>query len=155
PLQRKISELTELQTDPHFGRLPQEKQDYVRQRLQELQDYRAYEEKLRALPPLERVHSERELQELKNSLTQLALPAEHQPEWNQTDAALYRAQLLEDVKALGRGVAQMEDWFNSLIRRGQELWTFAGHKSGAPLSWPDWHREVQTLLGEADAPPHR
>src|SRR5438876_3454658 len=67
PLQRKISELTELKTERHFSRLPPEKQDYVLTHLQELQDYRAYEEKLRAVPRSERVHSARELEEVENS----------------------------------------------------------------------------------------
>jgi hypothetical protein len=154
PLQPKISELTEFETDPKFDRLPTEKQQYVRTRLQELQDYRAYEDKLRALPRIDRVHSERDLEQLENGLNHLAPPTEHQPDWNQTDAALYRAQLLEDVKALRRAVAESEDWYDSLIRRGRELWTFAGRESEVPLSWTDWHREVQTLLAEADAPPH-
>src|SRR5207245_2851980 len=26
--------------------------------------------------------------------------------------------------------------------------------AGVPVSWTDWHREVQTLLAEADAAPH-
>src|SRR5438876_7802826 len=66
PLQRKISELTELKTDPLFSRLPGDKQDYVQTHLQELRDYRAYEEKLRALPRIERVRSERELAEVES-----------------------------------------------------------------------------------------
>jgi hypothetical protein len=154
PLQPKISELTEFETDPKFNRLPREKQQYVQTRLQELKDYRTYEEKLRALPRIDRVHSERDLAELEKSLNRLVLPAEHQPDWNQTDGALYRAQLLEDTKALRGAVAQVEDWYDSLMRRGRELWTFAGHEPGVPLSWTDWHREVQSLLSEADAPPH-
>ena len=36
----------------------------------------------------------------------------------------------------------------------KELWTFAGSKPGAPLSWVDWNKEVQSLLAEAEAPPH-
>ena len=79
------------------------------------------------------------------------MPADHQPGWNQTDAALFRGRLLDDVQALRKGVAAMEDWYGSLIRRGQELWTFAGHKPGIPRSWPDWHQQVQTLLADADA----
>jgi 50S ribosome-binding GTPase len=154
PLQPKISELTEFETDPKFSRLPGDKQQYVRTRLQELKDYRAYEQELRLLPGIDRVRREQELQEYEKSLHVLAIPAAHQPDWNQTDAALYRAQLLEDVKALRRAVAQMEDWYDSLIRRGRDLWTFVGHQPGAPISWTDWHREVQRLLGEADAPPH-
>lgn len=155
PLQRKISELTELETDPKFSRLPRETQDYVRGRLHELQDYRSYEEKLRALPRIDRIRSTRELEEMENTLARLALPPEHQPDWNQTDAALYRAQLLEDTKALRKAVTQAEDWYDSLIRRGQALWTFAGHKPGVPVAWSDWQREVQALLAEADTPLHR
>jgi hypothetical protein len=154
PLQQKISELTELETDPQFRRLPREKQDYVRTRLKELQDYRGYEEKLAAFPRINQIHSERELEQQESSLVRITLPAEHQTDWNQTDAALYRTQLLADLKALRKAVAQTEDWYDSLIRRGQELWTFAGSTPAAPLSWPDWQRKVRALLAEADAPPH-
>jgi hypothetical protein len=155
PLQRKISELTELETDPHFSRLPRETQDYLRSRLHELKDYRTYEEKLRALPRIERIRSTRELDEAENNLTRLVVPAEHQPDWNQTDAVLYRAQLLEDIKALRKAIAQTEDWYDSLTGRGVKLWTFAGQGPGVPLSWSDWQRSVQVLLGEADSLPHR
>jgi hypothetical protein len=155
PLQRKISELTELQTDPQFSHLSQDQQNYVRTRLQELQDYRAYEEKLQALPRLDQMRNERELEDVENRLKRLTLPAEHRPDWNQTDAALFHARLLEDVEALRKAAAEIEDWYNSLSQRGQELWTFAGQKPGAPRAWPDWHREVQTLLARADAAPYR
>lgn len=154
PLQRKISELTELETDPHFSRLSQDKQDYVRTRLRELQDYRVYQEKLAALPRIDQLHSERELAAEETDLMHLTLPPEHQSDWSQTDGALFRAQLLDDLKALRKAVAQAEDWYDSLIRRGQELWTFAGSAPGVPLSWLDWQRKVRALLAEADAPPH-
>jgi hypothetical protein len=153
-LQRRISELTELETDPQFSRLAKEKQDYVQTRLKELQDYRAYEEKLAVLPRIDQLHSEQELAAQENSLMRLTLPTQHQTDWSQTDAALYRAQLLDDLKALRKAVAQTEDSYDSLIRRGQELWSFAGSSPGAPLSWPDWQTKVRALLAEADAPPH-
>jgi hypothetical protein len=155
PLQRKISELTELETDPQFSHLSQGQQDYVQSRLKELQDYRAYEESLQTLPAIDQLHSQRDLEDVDNRLKGLELPAEHRPEWNQTDAALFHARLLQEVEALRKAVSETEDWYNSLIRHGQELWSFTGRKPGAPLAWPDWQRDVQTLLAEADAPPHR
>jgi hypothetical protein len=155
PLQRKISELTELETDPQFSHLSKDKQDYVRTRLKELQDYRAYEEKLTAFPRIDQLHSERELEAEENSLLRLTLPAEHQAEWSQTDAALYRSQLLDDLKAVRKAAAQTEVWYDSLIRRAQELWTFAGSTPGVPLSWPDWQKNVRALLAEAAVPPHQ
>jgi hypothetical protein len=156
PVQPKISELTELQDDPRFSQMLLEDQDYVRTHLQELRDYQAYQEKLRPFArSLERIHSESELEKLANSLARLAVPAEHQPEWNQTEAALLHTRLLEDIKALRHAVAEMEDWYNALIHRGQELWSFAGQESGVPLTWPDWNRAVQELFDKADNPPHQ
>jgi hypothetical protein len=151
PLQRKISELTELKMDPHFSRLPSEKQDYLESRLQELQDYRAYEEKLQAASHLEQFRSARELEAAENTLASLVPPAEHQADWSQTDAVLFRARLLADVRAVRKAVAETENWFNTLLRRGQELWTFTGKSPGAPIPWIEWNKEVQTLFAQADA----
>src|SRR5205085_2730980 len=71
PLQNKIGELTELTNDPSFDELPQEKREYILDRLKELQDYRAYAKALQELPSLANLHSDRELDDLEVSLKQL------------------------------------------------------------------------------------
>jgi hypothetical protein len=155
PLQPRISALSDLQNDPDFGRLPQEKQEYVSSRLRELQQYQEYKDKLLRMPPVAGVRSQRELDELETSLTHLALPEGHRSDWSQTEASLFRAQSLSDLKALRAAVIELEDWYRRLMRRGEEFWTFSGQKSGAPASWPDWLSQAQGLLLEAASGPHR
>jgi hypothetical protein len=154
PLQPRISELTDLANDPDFGKLPQEKRDYVESHLRELQDYRGYQERLR-LPTLETVRTERALDDIEARLQELALPAEHKTDWSQTEAFLARAQALADVRALRTGVGDQEEWYRRLLRRGEELWAFREQKSGAPISWADWQAQVQALFDESETPPHR
>src|SRR5262249_30869952 len=50
-LERKARELADLRNDPDFERLPAAEQDYVRGRLDELQQYLALGEKLRQVRP--------------------------------------------------------------------------------------------------------
>ncbi|HMC88204.1 MAG TPA: hypothetical protein VKI17_01590, partial [Gemmataceae bacterium] len=126
-LQLRISDLTELQSDPNFARLPPDKQRYVNQRLREAQDYRAYYDQLQALPSLNEVHSERDLQSLEDKLQRLLPPAEHRADWGQTDAVTFRAERLQAIKAVRQAVRAEEVRYKSWTRRGQELWTFANH----------------------------
>jgi hypothetical protein len=155
PLQPRLSGLTDLRNDPDFSKLPQDKQDYVNSRLEELQEYQDYKNKLFALPGINTLHTERALDELEVGLNKLALPEEHKADWSQTEANLYRAQRLLDVRLLRQAVSDLEDWYRRLQRRGEDLWAFSGQKSGAPIAWPDWLSQMQSLLDEAEAPPHR
>ncbi len=156
-LQSHIGELTDLKNDPNFSRLPSQEQAYVQERLQELQDYRAYRDQLQRIPSAEDARSERDLEDLAKSLGELVLPAERQREWSATQAVLERAAALEDIKALRQAVVQVEDWYRQLIRRGEELWTFAELRAGVggPIAWRDWQGQVQSLFDRAETPPYR
>jgi GTPase SAR1 family protein len=148
-LQLRISELTELQSDANFARLPPDKQRYVNQRLREAQDYRAYYDQLQALPSLNEIHSERDLQALEDRLQRLLPSAEHRADWAQTDAVTFRGERLEAIKAVRQAVSAEETRYKAWTRRGQELWTFANHKEGTPLPWSDWAAQVRALFNEA------
>lgn len=156
-LQLKISELTDLKNDSHFSKLPPPEQEYVQERLRELQEYRAYRERLDRIPSLESAQNERALEEFARSLNELALPPERQREWSATQAVLERAAALEDIQALRNVVAQMDDWYRQFIRRGEELWTFAQQRSneGGPIAWRDWQGQVQSLFERSEVPPFR
>lgn len=157
PLQPRLSELTELRNDPQFDRLPPEVQQYVTTRVEELRDYQAYKEQLHQVRSTSTASGERDLQDIETSLNDLALPAAYREAWAQTEAALYREQRLKEVKLLRAAVAELEDWYRRLIRRGEELWTFSDYQSGSggPLPWALWHTQVASLFEQAESPPHR
>lgn len=157
PLQRKISQLTELSNDPEFKQLPPKQQEYVQTRLQELQDYRAYLERLKQSPAPATARNEEELKEIEARLeSELALPAAYRKEWSQTDAALLWSERTDDVKAMRTGVAQLEEWFRDLKKRAQDLRQFGDRSAPeAPLSWNAWQGQVEKLIAEAESPPHR
>jgi hypothetical protein len=158
PLQRNLSELTDLVNDPEFDRLAPEKQEEVRQLLQEMTAYRTYkDELLKSRAPAE-ARSDEELADIEKRLNgELALPEAYRAEWGQTEAALLRARRLEDIKALQAAVGRVEDWYRDLKRRGQALWTFSDRsgREGAPVAWNDWQGRVDRLLDEARTPPFR
>lgn len=158
PLQRKISALTEIKNDPDFAKLPVPLQDYVNDRLQELQDYRAYKEKLQQARAPDSARSERDLDEIKARLEdELAPPAQYRTEWAQTEAVLFRKQRLQDIQALRDAAGQVEKWYRGLKQRGDELWSFADPRSDSkgPLPWEQWQSRVRRLLTDADAQPFR
>jgi hypothetical protein len=155
PLQRKISELSDLESDPHFGELPPESQDFVRAHLKELQDYLAFKNELAGIPALESVHTERELDDLRRALANLAVPQRYREEWTRTEAVLELQHRLDEIKAFQSAVNGIEDWYSGLVRRGRESWVFSDQKEGAPVPWRDWQNQVQTLLAEAEGKRHR
>jgi hypothetical protein len=154
PLVPKLSELKELRNDPDFDQLPAEQRDYVNQRLQELQEYRAYKEKLQNEAAPETVQNERELDELRMRLeTDLAPPPPYAAEWGQTEAALLRQERLDDLKALREATNRVEEWYRDLKQKGEALWNFSDARGGAPLPWAAWHARLGRLLAEAETPP--
>ena len=68
---------------------------------------------------------------------------------------LFRAQQLEQIKALRAAVAAELAALRKLVERGEELWTFAHKKESTSFSWPDWNNQLQRLLEESDAAQHR
>jgi hypothetical protein len=150
PLQRKIGELNDFRNDPGFSALPAEDREYVLNRLHELEDYSACRDKLTRVR-LADDHSEAELARLETRLTtgDLALPAAEASEWSQTEAALLRARLLKDVEALRQAVADAEEWYRQLVRRAEELRTFARGKPSDAPSWAEWQQQATSLLGQS------
>jgi len=157
-LQAKISQLTELKNDPNFGRLPQEDQDYVTQRLDELEAYRAYKAQLQQVRPVAAAHSEADLKEIEESLAKLEPPPAYQKEWSQTDAVLARDQRLKDVAALRRAIDDAEDWYRGLKREGERLLNFAvggGGSGEAGEGWGAWYEQFRKLQDRAGSPRFR
>jgi hypothetical protein len=152
PLQPKISELVDLKNDADFPELPQDKRDYVLTHLQELDDYRAYKDKIERIPSLNGVRNEQELSDVEKALQELEI-TEHRPGWSQTEAILRRTQRLGEIAALRATAAGLADRYAQLLHRGQELLIPA--KDVSMFSWRDWHDRVQRLLHEAETSPLR
>ncbi len=152
PLQPRISELSDLENDAGFARLPAEKQAYVKDRLAELREYAAYKEKLERVAPLASARKERDLVTIETALDRLPLPAEHRSDWSQTEAALYRSQRLADVQAYRAASRELEDWYNGLSRQARDLAMLTGPKG---TDWNRWQTEAESVLEEAQTPPHR
>jgi hypothetical protein len=135
-LEERIGELTGLADSPDFVRLRPEEQAYVRQRLQELKDYRSYLRKVREARPPGEARTLRELAEIEARLiNDLNVPAEYRGEWGATEAALLRDRRLEDTKSLRAAVTDLERQYQSLTERARELTTFT---------------DLQALLDDAD-----
>jgi hypothetical protein len=158
PLQTKISVLTELKDDPEFASLPSGLQEKVNERLQELNDYRSYKDRLQQSRAPEQARSDGELDAIKARLDhELALPAPYAAEWGQTDAALLRAQRLDDIKAMRRAVDVALEWYRDLQQRGDALWSWdipdLTPAGTGLINWVDWVGRTNRLLRDAESPP--
>ncbi|HKI36814.1 MAG TPA: hypothetical protein VKA46_33490 [Gemmataceae bacterium] len=155
-LAQRIAVLNEFRNDPRFGKLPPEKQEYINERLKELQEYDAYYRKLREARPPADARSLAELDKIEQGLkTTLAVPRE---EWGQTHAARVREGRLEDAAALRRAVKTADDWYAGLREKGEPLWTFAGRQpgtNGASIDWGAWQKDVSALLRRPESSPFR
>jgi hypothetical protein len=155
-LARRAGVLRELKNDPSFGQLPQEQQDYVNDRLKELQEYEAYYRQLLAARPPTGARNLGELQDIDEALRTTLVPPRE--DWGETDAARLRDEQLKDVQALRAGVKEVEDWYLQMKEEGDALWTLSRRQpgsGGASVDWRAWQADVRKLLERADAPRFR
>jgi hypothetical protein len=158
-LQARISELTDFKNDPNFGQLPGPEQEFVADRLRELEAYRGYRERLQQVRPVADARSEADLKEIAEALTKLEPPAEYRTEWSQTEAVLDRQQRLQDVKALRTAVDDAEDWYRGLKREGDRVLHSAvdgaaGGRDDAS-TWASWYEVCRKLELRAGTPRFR
>jgi hypothetical protein len=154
-LAQRVAALSAFHDDPRFGRLPQETQDYVNDRLAELREYEAWYRKLLESRPPADARTPAELQAIEKALTALPPPRE---EWGQTPAARWRDERLADAAALRRAVKTADDWYGGLREEGESLWTFARRQpgtEGVSIDWAAWQKDVGALLRRAESPPFR
>jgi hypothetical protein len=151
---QRIAVLSEFHNDLKFTRLPSPTQEYVNDRLKELQDYDAYYRKLREARPPAEARGLIELQKIEEGFqTSLAVPRE---EWGQTRAARLREERLQEAAALRKAVRVADDWYAGLRGPGEALWTFVGRQpgiNGASIDWAAWQKDVAALLLRAREPP--
>jgi hypothetical protein len=156
PLQRKISELTEIVSNPDFNKLPPEDQAYVKARLDELTEYQQFKEKLEALrPPADRTTRE-ELDQLTRQLqTELRLPEKYKDEWRETSAAHLRDKYLTDARLLKEAVGRLVAWYRfDLIQPAiEQLNNIRENRERSFADWTAWLQGVGQLFDRAKAPP--
>lgn len=142
PLQGKLSELEEFREDPEFPLLTGEYQDYVKDRLQELRDYRVFLDRLQHID-LNQAASEEDLGRFQGQLT-------HEPliplkDWAQTEAGFLHARLLKDLELLRLSMADAQGWFQKQAMEADRLRT-PKDKPGNAREWRDWLANADEIL---------
>lgn len=154
PLQRKISELSDIRRNPDFERLPPDLQDFVSNRLRELSAYQEYKARLERERPPSEMRTPEELNRLESRLRDsLGPPSEYQNEWTRTDAELLRQKWLGDISAIRNAVAETSEWHSKNAEAADNLEQFKD-RPGMILPWGEWNERVQNLLETAGKPLH-
>jgi hypothetical protein len=153
----RMAELNALQSDPGFGALSADEQEYVKDRLEELRSYAAYYRKLQSARRPVDARSEEDLQKIEDALKTkggdgLALPRD---DWAGTRAARLREDRLQDVHAVRSALDSVEEWLQRAQSEGEKLWTLADFQPGpmASINWQKWHTEVRRYLSTVEKPP--
>jgi hypothetical protein len=153
-LRHRAEELRAIRNDPQFDALSAEQQQLVRDRLDELETYLHYFDRLVQSPRPRDVHTERALREIKQDLkTELALPREA---WTDTEAGRLHGERLQDAEALDAAVKRAEDWYRDSAAKAENLRTFAGQQTGhgaAGVNWDQWTVDAETMLRPDYRPP--
>jgi hypothetical protein len=153
-LRRLADELRDIRNDPHFDALSTAQQRLVRDRLDELEAYLQYFDRLLQSPRPREIHSTQTLRETKEELkTELALPNEA---WKDTEAGRLHSEHLQDVEALALAVTRAENWYHDSAAKAEQLRTFSGQRTGrgsAGVNWDHWTIDAETLLRPDYQPP--
>lgn len=153
-LRRRVEELRALREDPQFDALSDEQQQLIRDRLNELEAYLSYFDRLIQSTRPQDVRGERVLREIKEDLkTELSLPREA---WKDTEAGRLHGDRLQDAEALDAAVKRAEDWYRDRAVKAERLRTFGGQQAGrgaAGINWDRWTIDAETLLRPDSRPP--
>lgn len=153
PLAQKINELTAIQNDAGFSHLPNELQQFVRQRLGELQEYHGYKHRLANLKPPAQARTPEDLDRTERALkTTLAIPSLYQNDWQQTAAGQLHEKWLEDVAALRKEINSAQQSIQDHIQDAVRLSSFVSLETKNPIqSWTSWRDEWGSLLRQGEA----
>lgn len=153
-LRERLKELRAVQNDPQFETLSAPQQQLVRDRLDELEAYLHYFDRLMQSPRPREVHTATALREVRQSLkTEFAPPREA---WKDTAAGRLHDERLKDVEALDAAARKAEDWYRDSSARAEKLRTFAGQPTGrgaAGINWDNWTAASELLLSPDHRPP--
>jgi hypothetical protein len=153
-LRRRVEELRAIQNDPQFKALSEGQQQLVHDRLDELETYLHYLDRLVQSPKPRDVHTERALREIKEELkTDLNPPREG---WKDTEAGRLHGDRLQDAEALAVAVNRAKDWYRDNSAKAESLQTFSGQQTGrgsAGVNWDRWTVNAETMLRPDYRPP--
>jgi hypothetical protein len=149
-LKQKQARLQSMRDDPLFPSLKPELREFVDERLEELQEYIPYLEKVIAeRPPA----AERTEEGLERSIDRLKKELAPRPGWEGTPAGLLVRQRLDAAEALRKAIAEVANWSLDSADSAAKLWTFAGNRTAAEIDWGDWAAQVEKVVDPARKPP--
>jgi hypothetical protein len=140
-------QLRKFQSEPGFDDLPAEQRDYVQNRIDEIERYLDYLDKIRQARSPADVTSEAKLTVLEDELRG---PLKPRDEWAGTEAdKLYQAKL-RGVETLHKVGKELREWYRDSAEQAQNLLAFDDNRRPDP----EWYREVKPLLDPARRPPY-
>ncbi|MHB1425809.1 MAG: hypothetical protein ACYC3I_21800 [Gemmataceae bacterium] len=154
-LRRRAQELRAIRNDPQFDALPADQQQLIHDRLDELEAYLLYFNRLNQSPRPRDAHTERALREIKEQMkTELALPREA---WKDTEAGRLHGDRLQDAQALDTAVQRAADWYRDSTAKAENLRTFGQYsktgRGAAGVNWDRWTVDAETMLRPDYRPP--
>src|SRR5262249_50689128 len=121
-LDRRANLLKEFKGDSQFAKVRPDLQQYVTQRVQELDEYRKFKAEVdKEVHQLAAPRTKEDRERIEKRLTELTPPEGYRQEWAQTEGVQLREEKLQDVKALRPAVAEVEGWYRDRIREGKDL----------------------------------
>jgi hypothetical protein len=148
-LRQRLADFTALRDDPDYASLPVADRDFVRDRINELEEYIAFYEQLRLVPRPADVASVEQLTGITGQLQSLAPPHE---DWADTEAGRLRADRLAEAEALAKAIARAKGWYDESTESGRDLWVFARFQptpEAPAIDWRSWYDEVARLSDPA------
>ena len=142
-----------MRNDSQFDSLSADQQQLIRDRLEELETYLQYFDRLRQSPRPQDVHTENGLRELKEQLKTELAPRES---WKDTEAGRLHGGCLQDAESLDVAVKRAEAWYRDSTEKAENLRTFSGQQTGrgaAGVNWDRWTVDAATLI-RPDYRPH-
>jgi hypothetical protein len=149
PLDDKIKQLERFEADPAILQVSANDRQYVQERLQELKAYQQYRKELLDNGQDPRlIHTDAELNRLRDALERLPLPPRYAAAWRETKVGRLREQWQQDAATLGREVNLAEARLMKLVARWNKTQT-------DPLTASQRKAREKELLNEGDALPYR
>src|SRR5262249_21779330 len=71
------------------------------------------------------------------------------------EAVLLREEKLQDAKALGPAVSEVEDWYRQRVKEGNDLLQGTPAKGTGDPNWGKWNDQLKKLFATAASPPFR
>ncbi len=148
-LQERINDLSSVQADPGFGKLPARKQRSLTERFAELKaakSFQEFEKSLAEIPDPKTARSISQLREISQRLSQLQEP-ENLPDFWKSAASGERQIKLEDARVLSNAAEQIRQHYSTVLEAGNRV---LKNKNEPKL--PERIREVFALAKDLKTP---